>query len=397
MAVDKSDPGLSYEETRKQRVEENKRRMEELGLMDLSKDLKNLKQKNPAKKPVKRKMHSQDDAGLESRRSSRVAAKPAVSYRDQLDLLPGMRARIGNRERQGLPRRYLSDHARLAAVEAAEEVFKDIKNPAFIKPMLHSHVSSCFWLGLPHQFCKKHMPPEDERFILEDDKEKEWECLFLAHKTGMSGGWRGFSLDHELVDGDCCIFELVSPLRFKVLFFRCEEEEGGLEEVDGKEAPAKVAGAETTTEKKVSKSVTKKKAGLPKARKSSKSSSKKVKLEDGESAEDNEEDEDDDRDDYSTKKDVAGSSRASRAARRNKLVEEEDNGGGGHAAGGQNGNEIERNKQGGKKPVDLIELEDGEDEEARNSAAVTKTSQAGSGSLPSGRATRNSLRRSFPP
>jgi hypothetical protein len=45
----------------------------------------------------------------------------------------------------------------------------------------------------------------------------------LAGKVGLSGGWRGFSLDHDLVDGDCCIFELVSSHRFKVHVFRAHE------------------------------------------------------------------------------------------------------------------------------------------------------------------------------
>jgi hypothetical protein len=403
MVVERSGAGLSYEETRKQRVEENKKRMQELGIMELSSDLKGSGRKNVAKKPLKRKV---EDAAAESRRSSRVAGKPAVSYKDQLDLLPGMRARCGTRERQGLGRRYVSDLARMAAYEAAEEAFKNIKNPGFVKAMLHSHVTSCFWLGLPHRFCQEHMPLDDERFILEDEEGKEWECLYLARKTGMSGGWRGFALDHELVDGDSCIFELVRPLRFKLHFFRCDE----LEDQDQEGAGVKVEGKDAKTEKKASKVVvSKKKAGLSKARKSSKFSSKKLKVEEGEEDdEDNEEsdgdDEDDEGDDYApraSKKDagtsVAGPSRASRR----KPVKKEDDGGEGHAVATKISKEMEFEKQKGKQPEDFIELESGEDEDedkdARRSAAATKTNQGGSGSLLSGRATRNTLRRSLPP
>lgn len=409
MAVERSDRGFSYEETRKQRVEENKKRMEALGIMDLSKELKGRKQKYVGKKPMKRKV--EDVEGAESRRSSRVASKPAVSYKDQLDILPGMRARCGNRERQGLGRRYVSDEARMAAFAAAQAAFEDIKNPGFVKAMLHSHVSSCFWLGLPHVFCKNYMPLENERFILENDKGKEWECLYLANKTGLSGGWRGFSLDHELVDGDSCIFELDSPLHFKVHFFRIEEHEDGLEEVDEKETEVKVAGKDKQAEKSTSKVVTKKKAGLSKARKSSKSL-KKVKAEDGEEDEDSDEevdddDDDDEGDDYAptvSKKgvdtNVAGSSGASRASRR-KLVKKEDDGGEGRLVAGTDSKEMELEKRKGKKSDNLIELESGEDEDehkgARKSAAGAKMLQGGSGSLSAGRATRNSLRRSLPP
>ena len=62
------------------------------------------------------------------------------------------------------------------------------------------------------------MPKRDERIVLEDDKNEEWETIYLANKTGLSGGWRGFSLDHGLVDGDALVFELAEPLRFKVNF-----------------------------------------------------------------------------------------------------------------------------------------------------------------------------------
>lgn len=49
------------------------------------------------------------------------------------------------------------------------------------------------------------------------DEEGE-ECLtvYLARKAGLSGGWRGFSIDHGLVDGDALVFQLIRPLTFKV-------------------------------------------------------------------------------------------------------------------------------------------------------------------------------------
>ncbi|XP_024358852.1 B3 domain-containing protein Os06g0194400 [Physcomitrium patens] len=390
MAVDKKAPALSYEEERKQRVMENKRIMQELGLVDLSNELKKLK-KDSAKKPVKRKMLVQDVAGLESRRSSRVAAKPAVSYRDQLDLLPGFRARSGTGgERQGLPRRYLSDTVRLATIEMAEEAFKAIKNPGFVKAMLHSHVSSCFWLGLPHHFCKKHMPYEDERFTLEDEDGKEWECLYLARKTGLSGGWRGFSLDHDLVDGDCCIFELVRPLRFKIYFFRCSEQEDRAEDVEEKRSAVKAESKKAMTEKKASKAVTKKKPGFFEARKSNKSASKKLEVTD-------EEDDEYQSPKRSVNHDDSYVVVASRASSR-KRVEHEDDVGKcltpprKHYKGTKS-NHLKGNQA--DNPIDQESVQNEVDEKGSGeSAAVTKTNQAGLG-LSSGRVTRNSSRRSL--
>lgn len=289
MAMVASNPVVtSYEEARKQRVEENNRKMEALGLFDLSKSLKPAKNKEAARRPPNaRRIVVEGEYASEARRSSRVAGKPAVSYRDQLDLLPGMRVRSASRDRQPLARRYLSDTARMAAIDAAEEVYKGITNPAFVKAMLHSHTASGFWLGLPANFCKEYLPHRDDRIVLEDDKGTEAECVYLANKVGLSGGWRGWSLDHELVDGDCCIFELVQPKRFKVHIFRCEEDYE--ETVANDEADAVEKNAAATEKKKLAKAAIDKKAApasapaqLAKGRKLSSSSARKLDLEDEE-------------------------------------------------------------------------------------------------------------------
>ena len=52
--------------------------------------------------------------------------------------------------------------------------------------------------------------------VLEDESGQAWEAKYLAEKAGLSGGWRGFSIAHKLVEGDVVIFQLVSHLKFKV-------------------------------------------------------------------------------------------------------------------------------------------------------------------------------------
>lgn len=49
-----------------------------------------------------------------------------------------------------------------------------------------------------------------------DEAGEVFQTKYLADKTGLSGGWRGFSLYHELVDGDALVFHLVKPTEFKV-------------------------------------------------------------------------------------------------------------------------------------------------------------------------------------
>lgn len=54
--------------------------------------------------------------------------------------------------------------------------------------------------------------------VLEDESGEVCEAKYLAEKVGLSGGWRGFSLAHKLVEGDVVVFHLVSPIKFKVTF-----------------------------------------------------------------------------------------------------------------------------------------------------------------------------------
>ena len=53
--------------------------------------------------------------------------------------------------------------------------------------------------------------------VLEDEDGNISETKFLAEKTGLSGGWRGFSITHKLVESDVLVFHLVTPFKFKVI------------------------------------------------------------------------------------------------------------------------------------------------------------------------------------
>ncbi|MCO5583827.1 hypothetical protein L7F22_037742 [Adiantum nelumboides] len=228
VTMDAQEGSLSYEDIRKQRLEENKKRMKELGLADLSKNLssdfvgsKATAQPRQAKPRIPKEF-------IEIRRSSRVAANPAPDYRE-VDADSSLGRRSGgysSRVSSLLNRKYASDEARLDAVLQAETIMKELprSTPSFVKPMLQSHTTGGFWLGLPSNFCKTYLPKKDDKVVLENEKGDEWETVYLANKTGLSGGWRGFSLDHGLVDGDALVFELVEPCRFKIHIVRASEE-----------------------------------------------------------------------------------------------------------------------------------------------------------------------------
>ncbi|KDO42472.1 hypothetical protein CISIN_1g036915mg, partial [Citrus sinensis] len=213
---------LTYEECRRQRMEENKKRMEELKLNVLARSLK-----TPVSKPspVKKRVSKPKPASAPVRRSSRVADKPPPNYNEDPfePFLTRRRLTCRSYQRRNLLNRvYASDEERASAIDRADEVQSglDSQYPSFVKPMLQSHVTGGFWLGLPVHFCKEHLPHSDEIITLVDEEENEFPTKYLAEKTGLSGGWRGFSIDHELVDGDCLVFQLIKPATFKVYIIR---------------------------------------------------------------------------------------------------------------------------------------------------------------------------------
>lgn len=52
--------------------------------------------------------------------------------------------------------------------------------------------------------------------ILEDEEGAEQETIYIGRRTGLSGGWRSFAVDHKLEDGDALVFKLIEPTRFKI-------------------------------------------------------------------------------------------------------------------------------------------------------------------------------------
>ncbi|KAJ4964820.1 hypothetical protein NE237_016669 [Protea cynaroides] len=222
----------TYEEMRQKRVDENKKRMEGLNLTKLAQTLKNASPKpSPMKKPgTPRTVRLQVDLAF-VRRSSRVANKPPPVYKEVAYEVLDRPRRIYNYKRRDLLNRvYASDEARAYATQRAEDLQSSLDPdiPSFVKPMLQSHVTGGFWLGLPTQFCRRNLPKRDERIILEDENTEESETLYLAQKNGLSAGWRGFAIAHELVDGDALVFQLVRPTKFKVYIIRVN----GSEEAD---------------------------------------------------------------------------------------------------------------------------------------------------------------------
>ncbi|XP_077236983.1 B3 domain-containing protein Os05g0481400-like [Tasmannia lanceolata] len=214
----------SYEEARKQRLQDNLKRFQDLGISSISKSL--LAVETSKHKSLQRHVNHKSKTSLEVlelRRSSR-ARNPVPSYRDDVDNEIRYSRRSSVR-RLSVPINAASYEERVYAIKYAEKVQSNLKsgNPSFIKSMVRSHVSSCFWLGLPSTFCKDHLPSRELKMVLEDENGSEYDVIYIGSRTGLSGGWKGFSLDHGLDDGDALVFELSEPERFKVYIVKVSE------------------------------------------------------------------------------------------------------------------------------------------------------------------------------
>ncbi|WCJ37802.1 B3 domain-containing protein Os01g0234100 [Euphorbia peplus] len=152
------------------------------------------------------------------------STKPVICYNE-------MKVQSQKRKRSTNDFVYYEEQTMSAVMKRAEEVQANLapQLPSMIKRMLPSHVTGGFWLGLPKQFCDKHLPTQDTMIVLEDENGIEYQTKYLVSKVGLSAGWRGFSIAHNLVEGDMVVFQLVVPTKLKVYIVRVK----GSDELDG--------------------------------------------------------------------------------------------------------------------------------------------------------------------
>ncbi|MCL7030987.1 hypothetical protein MKW94_008555 [Papaver nudicaule] len=239
----------SYEEARKQRLEENKKRFQDLGVAKIAKCLA----KAPKPKQPKPKAAAPVDPDS-VRRSSRPRST-ATSYAEEF---VSERAVPKKRKSGALTTRVRKPHEKVAteaeranAIKRAEDFrahHVPSGHPSYVKSMLQSHVYHGFWLNVPTDFCKKNLPEDKVTIVLEDEEGSEYKAIYIGEKAGLSGGWKTFAKDHKLDDGDALVFELIEPTRLKVHVFKGINDDG-----EGKvKKPKKAKGSKST--KKVKKS-----------------------------------------------------------------------------------------------------------------------------------------------
>ncbi|KAM0878610.1 hypothetical protein ACQ4PT_034759 [Festuca glaucescens] len=109
--------------------------------------------------------------------------------------------------------------------------------PRFTKCMMPSNVLRVFWLHLSRDFCRSYLPQCNTSMTLEDEDGQMDYVNYLSARDGLSGGWRGFAIDHSLKVGDTVVFELVEPTKFKVYIRRENESTTTEDNVRSKEDP----------------------------------------------------------------------------------------------------------------------------------------------------------------
>ncbi|KAK1437003.1 hypothetical protein QVD17_02788 [Tagetes erecta] len=222
----------SYEDARKQQLLENKKRFEDLGILNISKSLSDLSKSEKKFKQREVKSKIRNAPVIEPRRSTR-ARNPIVTYQDEVDIgLPTVRRSKSSSSWASYLAvpveevRMASYEVRVQAIKAAEKLQSNLQSeyPSFVKSMVRSHVYSCFWLGLPQSFCKNHLPKSTVNIVLEDEDGNEYDTVFISSRTGLSGGWKAFALAHKLDDGDALVFELVDQTRFKIYIVKASHD-----------------------------------------------------------------------------------------------------------------------------------------------------------------------------
>ncbi|GJP36573.1 hypothetical protein CLOM_g21064 [Closterium sp. NIES-68] len=285
MAPELPPPKSEYEAARKQRIQENQKRMAELGILEASRDLSSSQEsKAMAPRSEARKVPRQRELLLPQRKSARMAAKGTKPRYIEVEFKAPARSskRAVGGARFSQPRQVASPEAQERALRAADGLMEALHCPCMCKHIQPSQMSGGFWLGLNKGFCTAHLPRSIATLTLKVDHpqgttdtkdttdrkrprrqkhetqeeglqrdlqellgerravmggvyavgEGEWRAQYLPHKSGLSGGWRGFALDQELDAGDAVVFEKVSSDTLKVHIFRAADYEEDAGESD---------------------------------------------------------------------------------------------------------------------------------------------------------------------
>jgi len=213
----------AYEEERNRTIAENRKKLAELGLLNLPQ----LGATTPLPQPKIRKLVQQKrPAAVAELRPKRVLRTriDAASQLDhvELDADDFQPRRAPGSVRRGSVRRLAADCD--AAAEEEDEVAVELPDGAevedegdtapkrggcaYVKHMMPSLVTGGYWAQAPTQLCSA-MPQGTYGIHLRVGNVL-WPVTWLQRPSGagLSGGWRGFAVDQRLCVGDAVVFQL---------------------------------------------------------------------------------------------------------------------------------------------------------------------------------------------
>lgn len=222
--------GNSYEEARKQRLEDNKRRFQELGVLKIANSLSDvINEKNKTRRNYKLRSKTAPLNPDLMRRSSRP--RNQVAYSEGSGRKKCETSYISTR---------VANEAELSDTLKRAKSFQSgllSRNPSFVKSMSLSNVSGNFGLNIPSEICKNHLPKEPKvRIMLEDEDGSVYETNYYWVTGYITTGWKTFSMDHKLDFGDALVIELIKPTRFKVHIFKVSKDVGEVKVDEPKKA-----------------------------------------------------------------------------------------------------------------------------------------------------------------
>ncbi|KAI3891981.1 hypothetical protein MKX03_026891 [Papaver bracteatum] len=158
-----------YEEARLAKIEENNKRMAELGIQELVQTLlicTGIISFLPKRKMVQKKLDL-----VQRKKSSRNEGKPKTDYRDM--------------------------SLSVILIRSPLDIF-------FVQALKKDKLRSKRLMHLNHLL--------ERSFQVLETSSNELYCT----ETGLSGGWVGFSQYHKIIDGDACVFQRTKSTEFKV-------------------------------------------------------------------------------------------------------------------------------------------------------------------------------------
>ncbi|EFJ07086.1 hypothetical protein SELMODRAFT_430108 [Selaginella moellendorffii] len=128
----------------------------------------------------------------------------------------------------------------------AQAVAFKTSNPSTVIVMKKSNIAPCFYLSIPNEFAKVHLPEDLKEFDMVDSTNKAWGVRWLGPpKRAFSGGWCYFAQDHNLQLNDVCVLEMLGENRVRVNIFKADPKaaQGGGEAAAPPANPAANEGA----------------------------------------------------------------------------------------------------------------------------------------------------------